>query len=49
MEDTATLKSKWYDSKYDRQVDITDKETRLALSTYVRDIFCIKSLCAIKI
>ena len=49
MEDTLTLKSKLYESKYDGQIGIEDKEARLALSTYANDSFWSKSLCAMKI
>ena len=48
MEDTAILKAKWNESKYDGQVGIDDKEVRLALSTYTRDNLWSKSLCVIK-
>ena len=47
-EDTAILKNTWYESKYDGQVGIEDKEARLALSPYVRDTFWSKLPCAMK-
>ena len=48
MEDTATLKNKWYESKYDGQVGVEDKEDRLTLSIYAHDNFWSKSPCAMK-